>query len=112
MSTVPGRIVAQSPSASPASRGPGLAAGLADHPAAGIQLLRALHQRCRGRFPSRVVELTQAGKFLTTKGFSASLAYAALPMLYFVISYPLARLGNHLERRVGATRHSRPRRAL
>lgn len=59
-----------------------------------------------------VLELTQAGKILTTKGFSASLVYAAVLILYFVISYPLARLGTHLERRLGATRHSRPRRAV
>lgn len=59
-----------------------------------------------------VLELTQAGKILTTKGFSASLVYGAVLILYFVISYPLARLGMHLERRLGATRHSRPRRAV
>jgi polar amino acid transport system permease protein len=59
-----------------------------------------------------VLELTQAGKILTTKGFSASLVYGAVLILYFVISYPLARLGTHLESRLGATRHSRPRRAV
>jgi polar amino acid transport system permease protein len=59
-----------------------------------------------------VLELTQAGKILTTKGFSASLVYGAVLILYFMISYPLARLGTHLESRLGATRHSRPRRAL
>lgn len=59
-----------------------------------------------------VLELTQAGKILTTKGFSASLVYGAVLILYFVISYPLARLGTHLESRLGATRHSRARRPL
>lgn len=59
-----------------------------------------------------VLELTQAGKILNTKGFSASLVYAAVLLLYFAISYPLARLGAHLEKRLGAARHSRPRRPL
>ncbi|MBW4025441.1 MAG: amino acid ABC transporter permease [Proteobacteria bacterium] len=59
-----------------------------------------------------VLELTQAGKILTTKGFSASLVYGAVLVLYFVISYPLARFGNYLERRIGAARHSRPRSAV
>lgn len=59
-----------------------------------------------------VLELTQAGKILTTKGFSSSLVYGAVLILYFLISYPLARLGMHLESRFGATRHSRPRRTV
>jgi len=59
-----------------------------------------------------VLELTQAGKILNTKGFSASLVYGAILLLYFVISYPLARFGAYLERRLGAARHSRPRRAV
>ena len=59
-----------------------------------------------------VLELTQAAKILNTKGFSASLVYAAVLLLYFVISYPLARLGFHLEKRLGAARHSRPRRSV
>ncbi|MCB8881262.1 amino acid ABC transporter permease [Acidisoma cellulosilytica] len=59
-----------------------------------------------------VLELTQAGKILNTKGFSASLVYGAVLILYFIISYPLARFGAYLERRLGASRHSRPRRAI
>lgn len=59
-----------------------------------------------------VLELTQAGKILNTKGFSASLVFGAVLILYFIMSYPLARLGVHLERRLGATRHSRPRRTV
>ncbi len=59
-----------------------------------------------------VLELTQAGKILNTKGFSAFLVFGAVLVLYFVISYPLARLGVHLESRLGATRHSRSRGAL
>ena len=59
-----------------------------------------------------VLELTQAGKILNTKGFSALLVFGAVLVLYFVISYPLARLGGSLEGRIGAPRHSRPRGAL
>ena len=59
-----------------------------------------------------VLELTQAAKILNTKGFSASLVYATILILYFVISYPLARLGGHLEKRLGTARHQRPRRAV
>jgi polar amino acid transport system permease protein len=59
-----------------------------------------------------VLELTQAGKILNTKGFSAALVFGAVLLLYFVISYPLSRLGAHLESRLGASRHSRSRGAL
>ena len=59
-----------------------------------------------------VLELTQAGKILNTKGFSASLVYGAVLLLYFIISYPLARFGGYLERRLGTARHSRPGRAV
>ncbi|MDE2334028.1 MAG: amino acid ABC transporter permease [Rhodospirillales bacterium] len=59
-----------------------------------------------------VLELTQAAKILNTKGFSASLVYATVLLLYFVISYPLARLGGHLEKRLGTARHSRSRRTV
>lgn len=59
-----------------------------------------------------VLELTQAGKILNTKGFSAFLVFGAVLVLYFLISYPLARFGLHLESRLGASRHSRSRGAL
>jgi polar amino acid transport system permease protein len=54
-----------------------------------------------------VLELTQAGKILNTKGFSALLVFATILILYFLISYPLARLGAYLESNLGASRHSR-----
>ncbi len=54
-----------------------------------------------------VLELTQAGKILNTKGFSAFLVFGSVLALYFLISYPLARLGAHLEDRFGASRHMR-----
>lgn len=55
-----------------------------------------------------VLELAQAGKILNTKGFSALLVYATILVLYFLISYPLARLGTFLENYLGPSRHSRP----
>lgn len=51
-----------------------------------------------------VLELTYAGKLLRTKGFSGSLVYGAVLALYFVLSYPLARLGARLEARLAAAR--------
>lgn len=52
-----------------------------------------------------VLELTQAAKTLTSRGYSAELVYGVVLILYFAISYPLARAGNWLERRHGAARH-------
>ena len=56
-----------------------------------------------------VLELTDAGKILNTKGFSSFLVYGTVLVLYFAVSYPLALLGSHLESRLGAPRHPRPR---
>lgn len=55
-----------------------------------------------------VVELTYAGKVLNNKGFSPALAFGAVLVIYFVISYPLARLGAALEARLASSRHHRP----
>ena len=52
-----------------------------------------------------VVELTFAGKVLTNKGFSASLVFLTILLLYFAVSYPLTRLGAYLERRLVLSRH-------
>ncbi len=54
-----------------------------------------------------VLELTYAGKLLRTKGFSGSVVYGAVLVLYFALSYPLARLGARLEARLAAARHRR-----
>ena len=91
----------------------GAAPGLAADPAAGVRLFRALSSRTR-RCASQigVLELTDAGKILNTKGFSSFLVYGTVLVLYFVVSYPLALLGSHLEGRLGAPRHPRPRGAL
>lgn len=53
-----------------------------------------------------VLELTYAGKVLNQKAFSASLVFGTILILYFVISYPLARLGTWMEGRLGARRHT------
>jgi polar amino acid transport system permease protein len=55
-----------------------------------------------------VLELTQAGKILNTKGFSAFLVFGTVLVLYFAVSYPLTILGRYLERRLGLPRHKRP----
>lgn len=47
-----------------------------------------------------VIELTFAAKVLNNKGFSAFLVYGTLLLLYFAISYPLARYGKRLEARL------------
>lgn len=52
-----------------------------------------------------VIELTYAGKVLNNKGFSAALVFGTLLVLYFAISYPLARLGARLEARLAHARH-------
>ena len=46
-----------------------------------------------------VVELTYVGKVLNNKGYTPALAFGSVLVLYFVLSYPLARLGGMLERR-------------
>lgn len=46
-----------------------------------------------------VVELTYAGKVLNNKGFSAALVFGTILILYFALSYPLARFGNWLDRK-------------
>ena len=52
-----------------------------------------------------VVELTYAGKVLSNKGFSASLVFMTILVLYFAVSYPLTRLGTYLERRLVLSRN-------
>lgn len=52
-----------------------------------------------------VMELTSASKVLTNKGLSATLVYATVLVLYFLISYPLSRLGKRLEKKIAATRN-------
>ena len=51
-----------------------------------------------------VIELTYAGKVLNNKGFSAVLVFGSVLVLYFLLSYPLTRLGARLEARLAAPR--------
>jgi polar amino acid transport system permease protein len=52
-----------------------------------------------------VIELTYAGKVLNNKGFSAALVFGSLLLLYFMISYPLARFGARLEALLAQSRY-------
>ena len=54
-----------------------------------------------------VVELTYVGKVLNNKGFSAALSFGAILIVYFAISYPLARFGALLEDKLASPRHRR-----
>lgn len=54
-----------------------------------------------------VVELTYVGKVLNNKGFSAALSFGAILIVYFAISYPLARFGALLEAKLASPRHRR-----
>jgi polar amino acid transport system permease protein len=55
-----------------------------------------------------VIELTYAARVLNNKGFSAALSFGCVLLLYFALSYPLARLGARLESRLAGPRHPRP----
>ena len=52
-----------------------------------------------------VVELAFAGKTMSNKGFSATLVYGTVLVLYFALSYPLSRFGKYLETRLAPTRN-------
>ena len=54
-----------------------------------------------------VVELTYSGKVLNNKGFSAALVFVTVLALYFTISYPLARFGAWMEKKVGVSKDRR-----
>ncbi len=49
-----------------------------------------------------VMELTSAGKVLGNKGLPAAWVYGTILLLYFLLSYPLSRLGKRLERGIAA----------
>ena len=52
-----------------------------------------------------VVELTFAGKVMNNRGYSALLVFGTILILYFILSYPLTRLGAHLENRLAITKN-------
>jgi len=51
-----------------------------------------------------VIELTFAGKVLANKGFPAALTYGTVLVLYFLLSWPLARFGRWMEVKLAPTR--------
>ena len=59
-----------------------------------------------------VVELTFTGKVLMNRGFSPFLVYGAVLFCYFVLSYPLSRLGTYLEVRLASPRSRGPLKLL
>lgn len=54
-----------------------------------------------------VFELTFRGKELNNMGFSGMLVFGTIALLYFVMSYPLSRFGQWLERRLAPSHHRR-----
>jgi polar amino acid transport system permease protein len=59
-----------------------------------------------------VFELTFRGKELNNQGFSALLVFGTIALCDFAISYPLSRLGQHLEKRLETPRGQRRPRQL
>jgi polar amino acid transport system permease protein len=59
-----------------------------------------------------VFELTFRGKELNNMGFSGILVFGTIALLYFLMSYPLTRLGAWLEKRLAASRHHQSQRQL
>lgn len=55
-----------------------------------------------------VLELTYAAKVLNNKGFSAILVFGSMLVIYFCISYPLARYGKYLEAKLTEKRRATP----
>jgi polar amino acid transport system permease protein len=51
-----------------------------------------------------VLELTQAGKYYNNLGYSAILSFGTVLVLYFVLSYPMTRLGWWMEARLHTRR--------
>jgi len=52
-----------------------------------------------------VFELTYAAKVMNQKGFSASLSFGTILVLYFLLCYPLNLLAARLETRLASSRH-------
>jgi polar amino acid transport system permease protein len=55
-----------------------------------------------------VIELTYVGKILNNRGFSAILVFGTVLVCYFLLSYPLSRLGASLENRLASPRSQKP----
>ena len=52
-----------------------------------------------------VVELTYSAKVLNNKGFSAALAFGAVLLLYYMLSYPLTKFGAWMEKKIEISKH-------
>ena len=52
-----------------------------------------------------VIELTYSGKVFNNKGFSALMVFGTILVMYFIISYPLARLGQWMEKKLVLSKH-------
>lgn len=59
-----------------------------------------------------VFELTFRAKELNNQGYSPLLVFGTVAFVYFLISYPLSRYGQHLENRLAAPRSPEPVGAL
>lgn len=51
-----------------------------------------------------VIELTYVGKVFNNRGFSAGVSFGVILVAYFMLSYPLSRLGAKLEKKLGSSR--------
>jgi polar amino acid transport system permease protein len=52
-----------------------------------------------------VIELTYVGKVLNNKGYSPMLVFGMVLIMYFIISYPLARFGVWMEKKLAVSKH-------
>jgi polar amino acid transport system permease protein len=52
-----------------------------------------------------VVELTYSAKVLNNKGFSAALAFGVVLLLYYILSYPLAKFGAWMEMKLEISKY-------
>lgn len=59
-----------------------------------------------------VFELTFRGKELNNQGFSGVLVFGTIALCYFLMSFPLSLLGQHLERRLATPRGQRRSRKI
>ena len=59
-----------------------------------------------------VFELTFRGKELNNQGYSGILVFGTIAMCYFLISFPLSLLGQHLEKRLATPRGQRRARKI
>lgn len=54
-----------------------------------------------------VAELAYAGKVMNNKGFSPALSFGTVLVLYFLISWPLAKFGSRMEKSLASSRNKR-----